>query len=671
MKNSFKAIIIMIFTFALLIPMQISVKASTFASMNPKKDVVVGKPWTVSFNKPLSVNSVNATNIKLVGESNKYLDIKVTLANGNKNVIVQPVKNYEYNKTYTLIVTQKVTCEDGQPLAEEVRMNFNTKAPPTKPSEFTVCIDPAQYYTENTGKGGAKAKDINLSTALKLGSILKTRGFNVVYTRTNDQVSWGKTNEDDAKATIAKNAKADVFLSVNTNSASNIEARGIETYYMPDGSSNKLLASSMQVELVKATEAKDRGIQVARETANFGILKKTSCPSIVLELGFLSNEEEEVLLSSAQYQTNAAKAIANGLMNYAGFKNTDTNYDSILKVSLVSDIKVNLEEGGRYNFPKTLQATMSNNSKKEVQVQWPLEIVYLTKVGTYTYEGIIKDYDKKVKAIIQVSKKQIEDEEPIYINDIIENIKKGDNYSLPSKIIATTDKGEKKEVDVVWDKNQLDTSKVGAYAFVGTVIGSTIKVNLIINVIESTKSAYKVVLDPGHGGNDPGAIGAMGTKEKTIVLAITLKVGNILVKNGVETIYTRISDKTQSLQEKCDVSNTAKPNYFISIHANSFTTPTVSGIETFYSSGNAEGAKIAQAVQTELIKETGRVDRRIKTAGFYVLNNTDATAILVETSFLSNPEEEKLLGTNAYQDKLAKAISTGILKSLGITNIVY
>jgi N-acetylmuramoyl-L-alanine amidase len=202
-------------------------------------------------------------------------------------------------------------------------------------------------------------------------------------------------------------------------------------------------------------------------------------------------------------------------------------------------------------------------------------------------------------------------------------------------------------------------------------MGRTIKVNLLINVTETTKSAYKVVLDPGHGGNDPGAIGAMGTKEKTVVLAITLKVGNILVKNGVETIYTRISDKTQSLQEKCDVSNAAKPDYFISIHANSFTSPTVSGIETYYSSGNAAGAKIAQAVQAELLKETGRVDRRVKTAGFYVLNNTDATAILVETSFLSNPEEEKLLGTDVYQNKLAKAISTGILKSLGVTNIVY
>lgn len=670
MKNIFKVLLFMIFTFVLFMPMQMIVKASTFASMSPKTNVEAVKPWTVSFNKPLTIASVNTKNIKVIGEGNKSVEVKVDLANANKNVIVQPVKNYEYNKTYTLIITQNVTSTDGKPLPKEVRMNFSTKTPPTKPSEVTVCIDPAQYYTENTGAGGAKATDINLSIAVKLGNILKTRGFNVVYTRDGNSVPWSKVNENDAKATIVKNSKADVFLSININSASNLEAQGIETYYVAD-SSNMLLASSMQEELIKATDATNRGIKLASETANFEILRKTSCPSVVLELGFLSNPEEEKMLSSTAYQNNAAKAIANGLMNYAGLKNTDTNYESVLKVTSVPDIKVNLEQGGKYNFPKTLQATMSNNLKKEVQVQWPLDIVYLTEVGTYTYEGIIKDYDKKVKAVIQVSKKQTGSEEPVYINDIVENIKKGDNYSFPSKVIVVTDKGEEKEVDIVWDNNELDTSKAGAYTFIGTIVGRAIKVNLLINVTEPSKSSYKVVLDPGHGGNDSGAVGAKGTKEKDVVLAITLKVGNILVKNGVETIYTRISDKTQSLQQKCDVSNTAKPDFFVSIHANSYTSSTVSGIETFYSSGNAAGLKLAQAVQGELIKETGRVDRKVKTAGFYVLNNTDATAILVETSFLSNPEEERLLGTNAYQDKLAKAISTGILKSLGITNIIY
>ncbi|MBU3143226.1 N-acetylmuramoyl-L-alanine amidase [Clostridium sp. CF012] len=605
MKNIFKAFTIMILTFALFIPMQTTVKASAYVDMGPKNEVLVSKPWTVSFNKPLSPATVTNTNIKVVGENNSYIEVKVSLSSDNKKVTVSPVKNYEFNKTYTLIVTEKVKSTDGKPLPKEVRMNFNTEtiktsAPtkpstPTKPSEVTVCIDPAQFYKAITGVKGAKAKDINLSTALKLGNILKLRGFNVVYTRSTDEVPWSASDEDDAKAAIAKNAKADIFLSINTNNSSNTEASGIETYYLSDISNkNKLLAGSIQSEIIKATDAKDRGIQLAGETTNFGILKKTSFPVVMLELGFLSNPAEEILLSSDKYQNNTAKAIANGLMNYAGFANTDTYYDSIFPISSVTDIVVNLEEGNTYTFPKTVQATMSNNVAKAVVVEWLENSVFLNTIGTYTYEGSIANYDKKVKVIINV-----------------------------------------------------------------------------------TKNNYKIVIDPGHGGRYSGAVGPMGTKEKDIVLQVSLKIGNILIKNGVETVYTRTSDEiapsttlTESLQAICDVSNSAKPNYFVSIHANA-ATPTASGIETYYSSGNLAGQKLAQAVQTELIKETGRLDRGIKTAGFYVLNNTDATAILVETSFVSNPEEEKLLVTEDYQNKLAKAISTGILKTLGITNIVY
>ncbi|MBU3128909.1 N-acetylmuramoyl-L-alanine amidase [Clostridium tagluense] len=591
MKNIFKSFLIVILTFALCIPMQIIVKASTYTDIGTKNNVVVSKPWTVSFNKSLSSNTVNTTNIKVLGEANKNIDVDVSLANNNKNVIVKPIKNYEANSEYTLIVTEKVKSSDGKDLPKEVRMNFNTESAATKPSEFTVCIDPAQYYKDITGKNGAKAKDVNLNTALKLGNILKTKGFNVVYTRDSDSVTWDKLNEDEAKAAIAKKAKADVFLSINTNAYSSDTANGIETYYLSDISNNKVLAELMQSELIKATEAKDRGIKAASKEENLAILNKLNCPGVVLELGFLSNPEEEILLTNADYQNNAAKAIANALMKYKGFANTDTSYDSLFQISSVGDTIVNLEVGGKYAFPKTILATMTNNSKKEVGVEWLQDLVSFAKSGTYTYEGVIKNYDKKAK--------------------------------------------------------------------------------VIINVKEAVKNKYSVVLDPGHGGADSGAVGQMGTKEKTIVLAITLKVGNILAKNGVGVTYTRTIDKTQGLQQKCDVSNNAKPNYFVSIHANSYSAPTVSGIETFYKSGSAAGQKLAQAVQTELIKATGRVDRKIKTAGFYVLNNTNATAILVETSFVSNPTEEKLLVTEAYQTKVAQAISTGILKSLGISKIVF
>ncbi|MCJ7688770.1 MAG: N-acetylmuramoyl-L-alanine amidase [Clostridiaceae bacterium] len=186
-----------------------------------------------------------------------------------------------------------------------------------------------------------------------------------------------------------------------------------------------------------------------------------------------------------------------------------------------------------------------------------------------------------------------------------------------------------------------------------------------------TGTSYKIVLDAGHGGSDPGAIGPTGVQEKKVALAITFKIGNILVKNGVEAIYTRENDTYVSLQERCDISNNARPNYFVSTHANAFTSSAVSGIETYYFPGSVAGAELAEAIQTELIKETGRYDRKIKPEDFYVLSHTNAAAILVETSFISNEEEERLLITDAYQNKLAKAISTGILKCLGITNIVY
>ncbi|MGH4140809.1 N-acetylmuramoyl-L-alanine amidase [Clostridium sp.] len=601
MKKIFKTIIITILAFALFIPMQITVKASTYTDMGPKNDVVVSKPWTVSFNKALSANTVTTTNIKVVGEDNSSIPINVTLANNNKNVIVRPVKNYESNKTYTLIVTNKVESTDGKPLPKEVRMNFNTKIEnikpiiPIKPSDFTVCIDPAQYYTSNTGINGTKAKDINLSTALKLGGILKTRGFNVVYTRDSDSASWDKPSEDDVKATIAKNANANLFLSINTNSYSLDTANGIETYYLGDASNNnKLLASSIQSELIKATDAKDRGVLLADDIPTFGILKKTSCPAIILELGFLSNPTEETLLSSEKYQNNAAKAIANGLMNYAGFANIDTKYDSIFEISSAEDITASVQAGSTYTFPKTVGVTMSNGSKKDVEVVWPNNTAFLNEIGIYTYEGIIANYDKSVKVIINV-----------------------------------------------------------------------------------TKKTYKIVIDPGHGGGDSGAVGVTGTYEKDVVLKISFKIGDILVKNGVETVYTRKNDnipyssnQARNLQDKCDIAINAKPDYFVSIHANSFESSTVSGIETFYLSGSAAGAKLAQNVQTELIKATGRKDRGIKTEGLYVVRNSGTTAILVETSFLSNPEEEMLLKTEGYQNKLALAIATGILKSLGITNII-
>jgi len=598
MKNIFKAFTIMILALIVCIPMQTIVKASTVTNMQAKKDVVVSKPWTVNFNKDLNASTVNTTNIKVLSDNNAYIEIKVSLASNNKSIVVEPVKNYEYNKTYTLIVTNQVKSSDGKLLPSEVRMDFTTKSAPTKPSEVTVCIDPGQYYKVITAANGVKAKNINLSTALKLGSLLKTRGFNVVYTRSTDAVTWTQSGEDVAKALIAKNAKADVFISINTNSYTSSTSNGIETYYSSNVTQSKSLATPVQSELIKATSASDRGIKVGSSDANFAILNKTSCPTIVTELGFITNASEAALLCSDQYRNNAAKAIANGLMTYAGFANTDTTYATILKVSSAADIAGNVTSGAKYTFPTTTAVTMSDGSKQTFAVTWLQSSVTLSAAGAYTYYGTIKDSNVKVKAIV-------------------------------------------------------------------TVKAST------------TAKKYKIVLDAGHGGVDPGAIGPTHVYESTVNLAITLKVGAILNRNNVDTVYTRTtnaiaysSNETQNLQYRCDVSNAAKPNYFVCIHANS-AMESAHGTESYYYSGNAYGLKLAQAVQTEIIKATGSYDRGIKTANFYVLKNMTATSILIETGFITNASEEKLLNSATYQNKMAKGIATGILKTLGITTITY
>ena len=412
MKNIFKALIIMFIALIVCIPMQTIVKASTVTNMDSKKDVVISKTWTVSFNKALNASTVNATNVKVLSDDNTYIETKVSLASDDKSLVVEPVNNYEYNKTYKLIVTNQVQSSDGKALPSEVRMDFTTINAPTTPT---------------------------------------------------------------------------------------------------------------------------------------------------------------------------------------------------LKISSIPDITGSVTLGGTYSLPKTVTATMSNGSKQTVGVTWPTAVT-TSKAGTTTYYGVVSGAAMTVKAIITV------------------------NAPIPTPIPIPTSK-------------------------------------------------YKIVLDAGHGEYDSGAIGPNGVYEKTITLAITLKVGSVLVKNNVGIVYTRTTDsipysdngdnQARNLQYRCDVSNLAKPNYFVCIHADSFVSASAHGTETYTYVGSAAATKLAQAVQTEIVNATGSYDRGLATANYYVLKNTDATAILIETGFVSNPVEDNLLVTDAYQNKVAKAIATGILKTLGITNIIY
>ncbi|MBE3586583.1 MAG: N-acetylmuramoyl-L-alanine amidase [Thermoanaerobacter sp.] len=176
----------------------------------------------------------------------------------------------------------------------------------------------------------------------------------------------------------------------------------------------------------------------------------------------------------------------------------------------------------------------------------------------------------------------------------------------------------------------------------------------------------RIVLDPGHGGSDPGALGPTGLREKDVTLAVAKYLQQELQPLG--SIYmTRDKDEYKSLRERVDLANNLKADYFISIHCNATTNRAAKGTETLIYAFGKEAEKLARKVQTRLVKVLGTQDRGVKVRpGLYVLAHTAMPAILVETAFISNPEEERLLADPAQQQSIARAIVEGIADHLGM-----
>ncbi|MBR6127752.1 N-acetylmuramoyl-L-alanine amidase [bacterium] len=171
----------------------------------------------------------------------------------------------------------------------------------------------------------------------------------------------------------------------------------------------------------------------------------------------------------------------------------------------------------------------------------------------------------------------------------------------------------------------------------------------------------KVVIDPGHGGSDYGAI-REGINEKDITLELSQRVASILKSKGYKTALTRVDDTYLGLQERCDFTEEENPEIFVSIHVNSAVATEPSGLETHYYHENSIG--LAEIIQKHLVKEIDSKDRGVLKSKFYVINHTDVPAVLVETGFLSNAEERAELVTEKRKQATAKAIADGIMEYL-------
>lgn len=217
-------------------------------------------------------------------------------------------------------------------------------------------------------------------------------------------------------------------------------------------------------------------------------------------------------------------------------------------------------------------------------------------------------------------------------------------------------------------------------------------------------TAKTIVIDPGHGGKDPGALGRGTLQEKGIVLSISHKLRDVLTERGYTVFMTRDTNHFIPLKKRTEFATQHKADLFLSIHANSATNSKANGIETYYLNVNStdsasekiaareninsgysiqeletllkgliqeskseDSKRLARHVQQSLVEATGAIDRGVKHARFVVLIGTKVPAILIEAGFLTNSGEGRKLATSAYQHKIATAIAQGVDRFLGKT----
>ncbi|MEO1620392.1 MAG: DUF3747 domain-containing protein [Cyanobacteria bacterium J06632_3] len=174
-----------------------------------------------------------------------------------------------------------------------------------------------------------------------------------------------------------------------------------------------------------------------------------------------------------------------------------------------------------------------------------------------------------------------------------------------------------------------------------------------------------VVIDPGHGGRDPGAVGIGGLREKDINDVVSRRIQSTLSARGINVVMTRSTDRELDLQPRVNIAERADADIFVSIHSNaiSLSRPDVNGLETYYYSS---GFRLAQTIHNNVLGRTDLRDRGVRRARFYVLVNTSMPAVLVETGFVTGREDAARFRNPQAVNEIADGISAGILQYLNV-----
>ena len=336
----------------------------------------------------------------------------------------------------------------------------------------------------------------------------------------------------------------------------------------------------------------------------YNLLKKVILCSVVLLLMVIPN------ISLAKSSVNVEK-ISHNLM-------TSEQGDTYLHIELNTNREVK-------NF------SIQENLNNKYQLIFNIEDAQISNISRQ--EKLDGNIAKKV--FLQEKKDTVQGK--IYLQEEVNNNYK--IYSLGKKGIA---------IDIF-------------NSVVNTPVASDVALSNVKNKI--------ITIDPGHGGSDSGAVGPNGYTEKEGTFAISQKVASILNQSGAKVVMTRDSDvdvygpnasARNELQARVDVGNNANSDIFVSIHCNAFVNPAANGTQTFYYGSSYQGQRLAQSIQEKMIEANGLRDRGISTCNFYVVKHSYMPAVLIETAFITNYDEEALLSDDEWQTTMAKAIAEGI-----------
>lgn len=209
------------------------------------------------------------------------------------------------------------------------------------------------------------------------------------------------------------------------------------------------------------------------------------------------------------------------------------------------------------------------------------------------------------------------------------------------------------------------------------IIGRKTAAHVAGDGVVTEEEKWRVVIDAGHGGADPGKVGINGANEKDVNLQIAKLVKMFLEASDVEVVMTRESDmglydadasnkKVQDMKRRIELIDREDPVLTVSIHQNSYPEEYVHGAQVFYYTGSTQGQQLAEGIQSQLVKRADPKNKRQVKANdsYYLLKKTGIPIVIVECGFLSNRDEAEKLCSPEYQQRVAWAIHMGILEYL-------